>query len=89
MVLTQAGLLETQYPRALKVVLQCPTATPTAVALHDTGMLNLQSLRDLNKMRFANRLQNMAATRLSRSVFGTTWVGRGSNLSLLHLVNEI
>ena len=66
-----------------------PTATPTAAVLHDTGMLNLQSLWDLNKMRFANRLQNMADTRLPKSVFGTTWVGRGSNLSLKNLLSKI
>ena len=86
---SQAGLLETQYLRALKMVLQCPTATPTAAVLLDTGMLNLQSLWDLNKMRFANRLQNMADTRLPKSVFGTTWVGRGSNLSLKNLLSKI
>ena len=44
----------------------------------DTGMLNLQRLWDL-KMRFANHLQNMAATRFPSAVSGTTWVGRGSN----------
>ena len=82
---SQAGLLKTQYLRVLKMVLQCPTATPTVAVLHDYGMLNLQSLWDLNKMRFANRPQNMADTRLPKSVFGTTWVGRGSNLSLTNL----
>ena len=48
---TQAGLLTTQYLRALKMVLQCPTPTPTAAVLHDTGMQKLKSLWDLNKLR--------------------------------------
>ena len=31
----------------------------------------------------------MADTRLPKSVFGTTWVGRGSNLSLKNLLSKI
>ena len=79
--------VETQYLRALKMVLQCPTATPTVAVLHGTGMLNLQSLWNLNKMRLANRLQNMAAPRLTKAVFETIWVGSGSDLSLISLIN--
>ena len=71
------------------MVLQCPNATPIAAVLHDTGMLSLQSLWDLNKLRFANRLQNMADTRLPKAVFRTTWVGRGSNMSLINLLKNI
>ena len=40
-------------------------------------------------MRFANRLQNMADTRLPKAVFRTTWVRRGSNLGHTNLSSKI
>ena len=71
----QAGLLTTQYLRALK--LQCPKPTPTAAVLHDTGMATLASLWDLNKLRLANRLLHMSASRSPKAVYETTWIGGG------------
>ena len=86
---TQAGLLTTQYLRALKMVLQCPTPTPTAAVLHDTGMTKLESLWDLNKLRLANRLQHLSDTRSPKAVYGTIWAGRGRKLMWVDKIKNI
>ena len=69
----QAGLLQTQYLKALKMILQCPVSSPTVAVLGDLGMPTLRHRWDLNKLKLEFRLQHMAASRDSRAVYLLDW----------------
>ena len=69
----QAGLLETQYLKILKMVLQCTVTTPTDAVMGDLGMPNLQQHWDLCKLRCEFKLQNLPAARAPRAVFQSDW----------------
>jgi hypothetical protein len=79
----QAGLLTTQYLRALKMILSCPAATPTEAVLGHLGMPTLEERWDLNKLSLEHRLQQLPAERDPKAVFETSWGGRGARAHML------
>ena len=74
----QAGLLTSQYLRALKMILRCPVNTPTEAVLVDLGLPTLEERWDLNKLRLEHMLQQLPAERDPKAVFDTCWGGRGA-----------